>query len=324
MNRYSTFLRGFLIVTTGLLLGLLGLFFSDRNQVPAKAQAEELFRLYFEMDHVRQESAQIFAELIEVDRNPERVGAVDAIGSKPPLASHEELTQRLKENQSSVKNTLAVIDANRFTDPEVDLRYEEVRTFYTALSKYEDLVLTELSRVKNNQEQRAHLGTTLFEGADWPALLAEDAHLRDTLASLAALHSLEFAPTSYEDLFRQRLIELDTPFVSDEVNTIVIPFNVNELAQRQVVLVVSFEIPLSDKIKISLEGPHGRIITEDQLAEDSLSSERNQLSYITRDQSTILIKLFPADSLVMPIMGDWKLYVTAPVGSNVVFGVTQG
>jgi len=324
MNRYSQFLRGFIIVTFGLLLGLLGLFMSDRNQVPAKAQAEELFKLYFEMDRVRQESAQIFAELIEADRNPERVGAAEGIGSKPPLSSREELTNRLKGNQLSVEETLATIDANRFTDPEVDLRYEEVRTFYNMLMKYEDMLLTELSLAENNEEQQIHLATTLFEGADWPALLAEDVHLRETLTSLAALHGLEFAPTSYEDLFRQRLIELDTPLVSDEVNTIMIPFTVNEIAQRQVVLVISFDIPVSDKIKISLEGPDGRRITEDQLAEDTDSTALNNLSYVVRDESTILIKLIPDDPLVMPIMGDWKLYVTAPVGSNVVFGVTQG
>ena len=324
MNKYDRFLRGFIIVVAGLLLASTFLLLFHEKPIPAKAQAEELFKLYFEMDPIRQDSAKIFAELIEVSRNPERVGAVEGIGSKPPLTSHEELTDRLKNNQISVKEMLANIEANKFTDPEVDLRYEEVRAFYNTLFNYEDLVLTELSLAENDAGRLAHLATTLFEGADWPALLAEDTRLREALTSLAELHSLEFTLSSYEDVFRERLIELDTPLVADEVNTIVIPFTVNELAQRQVVLVISFDIPLSDKMIISLEGPDGRIITQDQLAEDSYESEMNSLSFITRDGDTISVKLFPDDPLVMPIMGDWKLYVTAPVGSNVVFGVTQG
>src|SRR5512144_1698952 len=120
MNKYGQFLRGFIVVA-GVLLGSILLLFFNEKPVPAKAQAEELFKLYFEMDHLRQESAQIFAELLEVDRHSERVGAVQAIGSKPPLASHEELTNRLKENKISAEKMLATIDANKFTDPEVDL-----------------------------------------------------------------------------------------------------------------------------------------------------------------------------------------------------------
>jgi hypothetical protein len=299
----------------------------NEKPVPAKAQAQELFTLYFEMDQVRQDSAQIFAELMVVAKDPQRVGAVEAIGSKPPLSSQEELAGRLEGNQISVQQTLDAINANKFTDPEVNSRYDEVRTFYTTLFEFEDMVLAELSLAENNEERHAHLATTLSEeGTAWPTLLAEDAHLMDTLASLADLHGLEFVPLSYEDLFRERLIELDTPLISDEVNTIVYPFTVNGTATYYVLLNVTFDIPLSDKIEISLEDPHGRIISSDQLAvytDSDNSVELNHLSYIYRSESVIIVKLFPEDPVVMPTPGDWKLYVTAPVGCNMVIGMIE-
>lgn len=326
MNKYNSTLRRLIVAAAVLLLGSILLFFIVGNPAPAEAQAQELFNLYFEIDQVRQDSAQIFAELIEAATDPERVGAEEGIGSKPALSSQEELSGRLTENQESVEQTLATINANRFTDPEVNRRHDEVRSFYTTLFEFEDMVLAELSNIENNGEQSASLGrmiNTIFEGTDWPALLAKDAQLRDTLTSLAELHELEFTPASYEDLFRERLIELNTPIISDEVNTIVYPFTVDETAVHQVVLSIEFDIELSDKIKISLEDPRGRIISSDQLAEYDQSAQMNHLSYIHRDNSSMAIKLFPDDQLVMPITGDWKLYVTAPVGSNVVIGMIQ-
>lgn len=322
MNKHKL-LNGF-IVTVAVLLGLALLIFIFGKPVPAGAQAQELFNLYFEMDQVRQDSAQIFAELIEVDRNPERVGAEETIGSKPTLSSQEELVFRLKENQKSVEQNLTTIDSNKFTDPEVKRRYDEVRTFYTTLFDFEDMVLAELSSAKNSEERHAHLATTLFEGTNWPALLTEDIRLLDSLTSLAELHGLEFVPLPYEDLFRERLIELRRPIVSDEVNTIVYPFTVDETAVHQVVLTIGFDIEVSDKIKISLEDPSGRIISSDQLAEYSQSAQMKHLSFISWDNSSVGIKLFPDDPFLMPIMGDWKLYVTAPIGSNMVIGMTQG
>lgn len=325
MNNHK-FLRGFIIVAAGVFLGSILLFFTVGKPVPAEAQAQELFELYFEMDQVRQESAQIFAELIEVDRNPERVGEKETIGSKPSLSSQEELIGRLEENQKSVEQNLSTIDANRFTDPEVNRRYNGVRTFYTTLFEFEDMVLTELSLAKNNQERRAHLATTLFEGTDWSALVGEDAQLLDALASLAELHGLEFDPLAYEDIFRERLIELRRPIISEEVNTIVYPFTVKGTAIHYVMLNISFDVPLSDKIKVSIEDPRGRTITSDQLVEytDSDNSpELNQLSYISRSDSVIIVKFFPSDPSVELVPGDWKLYVTAPVGSGMVIGMVE-
>lgn len=286
--------------------------------MPAKAQAQELFTLYFEMDHVRQESAQIFAELMKVAADPGRIGAEETIGSRPSLASGEELSSRLQQNQISVEETLAIINANKFTDPEVDLRYDAVRAFYTSLFDFEDMVLGGLPIFEDNEDPARETA--------WSALLAEDAQLRDALTSLANLHGLEFTPVSYEDLFRERLVELDTPIISDEVNTIVYPFTVSGTATYYVLLNATFDIPLSDKIKISLENPHGQIISSDQLAEytdSNNSAELNHLSYISRSDSVIIVKLFPEDTLVTPIPGDWKLYVTAPVGSNMVIGMIE-
>jgi len=317
-------LRGFFVVIAGAFLGTILLFFIGGKPLSAGAQAQELFELYFEMDQVRQDSAQIFAELIEVNTNPELVGAEEVIGSKPSLSSQDELVDRLKENQTSVEQNLDTIKANKFTDPEVKRRYDEIHTFSTTLFEFENMVLTELSLTENNEERQTHLATTLFEGGGWPSLLAEDAKLLDELVSLAELHDLEFTPLSYDDLFRERLIELRRPIVSNEVNTIVYPFTVDETAINQVSLTIGFDIEVSDKIKISLEDPSGRIISSDQLVEYSQSAQMNHLSFVSRDNHTIGIKLFPDDPLVMPIMGNWKMYVTAPVGSNLVIGMTQG
>jgi len=317
-------LHGFIVVIIGALLGTIFLFLMSERPLPAEAQAQELFELYFDMNQVRQDSAQIFAELIEVDTNPERVGVKESIGSEPPLSSQDELIDRLKENQTSVEQNLDTIEANKFTDPEVKRRYDEMYTFYTTLFEFENMFLAELSLAENNEEQYAHLTTTLFEGGDWPSLLAEDAKLLDELVSLAELHDLEFIPLSYENIFRERLIELRRPIISDKVNTIVYPFTVDETAVNQVSLTIGFNIEVTDKIIISLEDPGGRIISSDQLAEYSQSAQMNHLSFISRDNHTIGIKLFPDDPLVMPIMGNWKIYVTAPVGSKLVIGMTQG
>jgi hypothetical protein len=315
-----------IILVTALLLGLIAFFFIERNPLPAKAQAQGLFSLYFEMDHVRQDSARIFAELMVAAAHPDRVGAEQPVGARPPVSSRAELSSQLKENQRSVEEALAIIDRNKFSDPEVNRRYAEVRAFYTGLFEFEEMLLAELSAAENDAQRFSHLATTLFEGPGWPALLAGDARLMDTLTSLAALHALDFRPSSYEGLFRERLAQLDTPLISDQVNTIVYPFTVNESTSQQVVLSVSFEIKLvdlGDKIKITLEDPRGRIITLDQLAKDDLSSELNRLSFSSRDESIIAIKLFPDDPLVMPIAGDWKMYVTAPVGCYLVIGMIE-
>lgn len=319
MKKDRPFLRASGILLAAVLLGLTIYLIIDREPVPAKAQAQELFTLYFEMDHVRQESAQIFAELWTVIKEPERVGIEQAIGTKPALTSAEELIRRLEENQISVEETLSQIDENRFTDPEVDSRYDEVRNFYTALFAFEEMTLAAI----NDLERQPGLSTVLLEGTEWPALLEADARLREALTSLAALHGLEFTSIAYDELSRQKLVELDIPLVSDEVNTIVYPFTVHESATHQVVLNITFDIPLSDKIAISLEDPRGRMITSDQLAPYGHSMEMNQISYVARDGTTILIKLFPNDPLVAPIVGDWKLYVTAPVGSNMVIGMVE-
>jgi hypothetical protein len=326
MTKYRQLLRGFLVIVIGLLLGAIILLFFDRNLVPAKAQAQELFTLHFELDHVRQESAQILTELMILAKDPGRAGTEATVGSKPSLSSQEELTARLQENRILVEQTLTTIDADRFSDPQVDLRYDAVRTFYTSLIEFEDMVLKELSLSENNAERYAHLATVLYEGTAWPALLAEDAHLRDMLTSLAELHNLEFNPIPYEDLSRERLIELDTPIISDDVNTIEYPFTVNGTATYYVLLNVSFDIPLSDKIEISLEDPQGRIISSDQLVEytdSDNSAELNHLSYISRSESVIIVKLFPEDPVMMPIPGAWKLYITAPIGCNMVIGMVE-
>lgn len=326
MTQYRQLLRRLLVIVTGLLLVLFILLSTEKNSVPAKAQAQELFTLYFEIDHVRQESAEILTELMIVAKDPVRTGTESTIGSKPPLTSQAELTENLQENRILVEQTLTTINVDRFTDPEVDLRYDAVRTFYTTLFEFEDMVLKELSLAENKKEGYVHLATTLFEGTTWPALLAQDARLIDMLTSLAELHSLEFSPMSYEDISRTRHIELDTPIISDEVNTIVYPFTVSGTATYYVLLNVSFDIPLSDKIEVSLEDPQGRRISSDQLAvytDSDNSAELNHSSYTYRSEHVIIVKLFPEDPVVTPIPGNWKFYVTAPVGCNMVIGMVE-
>lgn len=318
MKNGRQFLRGLVIVVAAILLGLT-IFIIARQLVPAKVQAQELLTLYSEMDHVRQESAQLFAELLTVIQEPDRIGTQDAIGTKPSLSSPEELTSRLEENRKSVEEKLFLVGENWFTDPEVNNRYRQVRIYFTTLFEFQEMALAEI----NSTEPNTSLATVLFEGTEWPRLLEADSRLRESLTSLAALHNLEFTSVAYDELLRERFAELDTPFVSDEVNTIVYPFTVHEIATHQVVLNITFDIPLSDKITVSLEDPRGRIITADQLARYDHSAEMNQLSYEARDVEIIIVKLFPNDPLVAPIVGDWKLYVTAPVGSNMVIGMVE-
>jgi len=319
MYKYNPLLRK-VIISAILLLGSFALLFVAEK--PAKAQAQELFELYFEMDHVRQDSARIFAELMEVESNPARVGAVEEIGSPPPLSSQEELVLRLEESQISVEQFLAAIDENKFTDPEVDRRYDQVRAFYATLFEFEDLVLAELSTSDNTGDQFAFLVNTIFEGEDWPALLAEDVQLKDTLASLAELHGLEFSPLSYDELFGERLIELRTPIISEELREVHQSFTVREPVVNHVIITVEFDIILSEKIKVTLEGPSGNIIALDQLV-DGENSQEGPLSFVWRMDNGMFIKLFPDDPLVMPISGEWIVHITVPVGCQVVIGVSQ-
>ena len=322
MKRYDQFLRGLIIVIAAVLLGFILFIILSREPVPAKDQAEELFTLYFEMDDIRQNSAQIFADLMIATNDPGRVGPGESIGSKPPVASAEELTLRLSLNQSSAEDALSMIDEKRFTDPEVDLRYDAVRTFYRSLFEYEEMALVELGR----QPQDPHLATVLFEGTQWPALLEADTKLRDALLSLAALHGLEFSSLPYGELFRLRLVELDIPFVSEEVNTVTYPFTVKGTAFAYVMLNITFDVPLSDKMQVSIEDPNGYIIPLDQLAvytDSDNSAELNQTSYVYRGESIIIVKFFPTDPTVTLVPGEWKMYVTGPIGSTMVIGMVE-
>lgn len=322
MKNYGQFLRGFVIVIAAILLGSIIFLFIGQEPVPAKAQAQELFALYFEMDDIRQDAARIFAELMIATKDPGRVGPTESIGSKPPVASAEELLLRLRLNQASAEEALSTIDEKRFSDPEVDLRFEAVRTFYTSLFEYEEMALLKLER----EPEDPHLATVLFEGTQWPALLEADTQLRDALLSLATLHGLEFSSPPYDELFRQRLVELDNPIISDEVNTVTYPFTVKGTAYAYVMLNITFDVPLSDKMQVSIEDPNGYQIPLDQLAvytDSDNSAELSQTSYVYRGQSIIIVKFFPSDPSVTLIPGEWKLYVVGPIGSSMVIGMVE-
>ena len=294
--------------------------------MPAQAQAQELITLFFEMDDVRQESAQLFAELMVVAKDPGRAQTAETIGSKPSLSPYKELSDQLMENQASLEITMEIINTKKYSDDEVNKRYEDVQSFVTALINFENLAQEELLLAGDDDERFRQLATTLFEGTTWNELLDQDAHLRDTLGSLADLHDLEFASLPYDEIFRERLVELDKPIVSEEVGSITHPFTVSDPVITYVLLNVTFDIPLSDSMDISLEDPNGDMISSSQLAlytDTDNAAELKHESYIYRSGSVIIVKLFPGDPSVPPVPGDWKLHVTAPKGCGLVIGMIQ-
>lgn len=196
------------------LIGFLVVFFMIGE--PAVAQAQELFTLYFDIDYVREESARIFAELLEAKTHPERIGVAEEVGKLPSLSSRENLLSRLIKNREEASRALESIDEKNFSANDVSLRHNEVKIFYSQLAEFEDFVIEELSEIKT-QEQFSEFIDAVFElRPDWESLLAQDKAVLENLTQLAAAYELEFKAVTYDELFRKRLVELRTPIISDE------------------------------------------------------------------------------------------------------------
>lgn len=345
-----------IILFLGLFVAAIAfILLSARN--PASTQASELVTLYFDIDYVRKQSAEIFAEILEVKAQPERVETIKEIGKPIPLKTREELLGSLETNNISVKSSLDAIATKSFTNQGVIDRHVLTRDFYTFLNTFEKNMLAGLNKVETEEEFARYIDQIFEYGNDWPTLLTKDTDLRNSLTQLALEYEIAFEAKAYSEIFRERLIELRNPQIKE-------PEAVNgqlQLGQAT----YEFEIPPNiieetvnaswmgitiNKMAFGLRHPDGRLFnfmigeppsesTINQIIINNIppgetgpvipsvnyplvdgSKSTNNNSYIGYEDSWLVIKLFPEDPILKPIEGKWKLYVAAPEGIELVFG----
>ncbi len=327
-----------------------GMFFIVKS--PAIAEAKELFTLYLDIDYVREESARIFAELLEAKTHPERIGASEEVGNPPPLSSREALLSRLIKNRKEAGRALESIDEKSFSADDVSSRHKDIEIFYKQLADFEDFAIEELSEIKT-QEQFSEFINTVFElRPDWENLLIQDKAVLEKLIQLVAAYELEFEAMTYDELFRKRLVELRAPIISDEFGEVKYDFEIApDTLQHN--LSVSWSVSPVDQFRFSLKHPDGRIIRF-EIIEPSEEGQVNTIpiSYIPKDGRVVLLpdeeltgslqdvpiqtellvhyggtwvtfNFYPNDPVLAPIEGAWQLIVRAPGGIDIVFGSSR-
>src|SRR3990167_4441109 len=125
-------LTPFFILALGIFFGFIIILLAPTLlKKSASAQAKELFTLFFEIDTARHQSAEIFAELLELKENPGREHTEQKLGQPPPLSSSAELLDRLRKNQQTVGDSLELITSKSFSDKEISTTHTQVRSFYS-------------------------------------------------------------------------------------------------------------------------------------------------------------------------------------------------
>ncbi|MCH7605186.1 hypothetical protein IID24_04345 [Patescibacteria group bacterium] len=308
---------------------------------PAVAQAKGLYLLYFSIDSVREESAQIFAELLEAKSTALGIAGTKADNPKfsgPP----EALIDVLKQNRGRIDDALAEIDTKNFPSEDIAKAHKEIRGFYTYMAAFEDEVLVGLENAQT-KEGFANLIDEIFESPEkgFEGIILLDGKLQETLRNLAETYDIAFSSKSYDEVFRERLIGLRTPVISEDIRGIVVyPFLIEYRSQyipeyaAQSTVSASWSAPDIDQFEFALEHPDGRIFRLGQLRVrqqgDADYYDNKPLFAETLDGSTtsffdygetfLVFKIFHDDPAVAPVIGEWKLHVQAPAGIEIVFG----
>jgi len=307
------------------LVSIIAIIFLAVFNKPSQAQASELFTLYFDIDYVRQESAQIFAELFLTKESPDLIEKQEKIGELPSLLKPEVLTNKLKANREKVNEVLLSINEKSFSDTAVRKAHSEVRDYYTFLAAFEVKVISELENVKSEIDM-GNVITTVFESEEYlPLLIKKDNMLRNSLVQLAEKYSYNFEPKSYDNMYSERLADLSEPITLNEYGEALYPFSVKETTVIQAVVSVSSAIPFDKNTKFSFVHPDGRRIAIPFVTpKESVLFEKDNKSYGDKCGETCAVfKLFPQDANVYPIAGNWQFVVLTKIGNNLVFGFTE-
>ena len=349
------FLLVFVSIIT--LLGLLVFLFFPRNTI--YAQAEALFFMYFEIDHVRADSAQIFAELLETQRSPERVDTEGQnIGDKSSLANQAELAKRIALNRNEVQTALDRIESEEFSAPEISQNHKLVKEYYQLLFNFEDEVVSQLNTSTNDQDYAVFVSNIFENESYWPAILKKDKEVRDSLQLLANSYKITFNNVSYEDAFKQELVNLDTPKLDNtQLGQAKYEFDIPDgFTQANVSVTIGPGADVTDLVyglrhddtgkvlnwmikEAPREGEYPTILinelprsdTGTNITADILPSEKYPIvnsnrSYdaakIDYGESYLVVTLVPDDPILAPVHGDWTMFVLAPAGLEVVIGAT--
>ena len=315
------------IMFVGIIISLK----DKKISVVPVAQAKELFTLYFDIDHIREESAKLFAELFEASQYSERIGGQTDIGKKPPLRDPKTLIELMEANRIGVNEALNSINEKSFSDSEVSKKHQEVRAFYTQVAQFEDKVIGKLSGIQDDKDFPKVIDDIFELEPDWDNLLSSDRKLRSSLKDLASSYGISFNPEQYDEIFRKTLVNLGTNVVSkeskgfNEYGEAIYPFSVKETTTIQAVVSVSSAIPFDKNTKFSFVHPDGRRIAIPFVTpKESVLFEKEYKSYGDKCGETCAVfKLFPQDANVSPIAGKWQFVVLTKIGNNLVFGFTE-
>lgn len=343
---------------TILIAGLVSfLFFSPKS---VQAQVESLVNLYFRVDHVRVDSAKIFAELLESQRSPERVGSgTQELGDKPFLSTRDELLNEISTNRNEVLNAISVVKSEEFSSEEVVKVHSQLEDYYKKLFEFEDKIVEGLTGIQNESDFAIFIKNIFEDDANWPAVLENDAKLRGTLKVLAEKNNVEFTDISYEDAFKQKFIQFDTPEIDPtQLGQAKREFNIPEgFIQANISISIGPGADVSDLVYGLRHDDTGKVInfmiseapdekedftviinklpqsdTSENITADIIPSELYPTvdpnrSYneakIDYGKSYLLITLYPDDPVLSPVHGDWTIFVLAPAGLEIVIGVTH-
>ena len=306
--------------------------------------------MFLDFNTVRVESAEIFAELLEVGKHPENVGGNEVIGKTPPLTPKEVLLNRLKTNHTLARSALNEINKISFTDSTVLKNHEQLTNFYQKLYTFEDAVIYNLARVTNNESFADFIDTTFETGKEWPELLAEDKRLIILFSEMSQKYALEFDLETYEKIFTSKLAFLRTQIISEEFRSVKYEFTLPK-SFSQGNISVNWIGTSIEKLTFSLQHPNGSVIKfktsivpgkkdgiittpinrlptdgtivsipNDQYSIYSSDTVFSIDSRINYEKEFIIFNFFQNDPILSPLDGTWILNITAPVGLKIYFG----
>jgi hypothetical protein len=347
------------IVSLAVLIvgSIVFLFLSPKS---VQAQVESLVNLYLKVDYVRSDSARIFAELLESQRSPERMGSgTQELGEKPFLATKDELLHKITINRNEVLNAISIIKSEAYSSEEVARVHAQLKDHYQKLFEFEDRVVEGLAEIQIENDFAIFINDVFENSTNWPSILDSDAKLRSTLKELAERNNVEFTDISYEDAFRQKLIELDTPKVDPtQFGIAEKQFTIPQgFTQANISISIGPGADVSDLVYGLRREETGKVInfmiseapgekedytiiinklpqadTKENITANIIPSElfptvdRNKAYHeakIDYGRSYLVFTLYPDDPVLYPVHGDWTIFVLAPAGLNIVIGATH-
>ena len=319
---------------------------AEKEQLPTPDEESELLSLYLVLNQAREESAKTFAELLMAKKHPERVGVEETIGNPLPLESVNELIAQLENNRAKINSTLSDIEKRSLIDPEMADSYRQAREFFDQLASFEDQATDSLSRVKTKEEFTQYINFIFETESQFPALIQKDEAFVELLLALVARRDMEIEVQAYDEIFRKRSGELDSPIVGEQTGQVKYEFTIPEYITQENVVVSWAGVPIENLV-FGLEHPDGRrinfkvapvaegeygtdvpinalptdgsvvLIPSEEYPAGVLAPNVSQMYY---EKELLSMNIYPDDPILAPVDGDWTLYVTAPSGLQLFIG----